>query len=72
MACNDWIVSDQNVVGDAGMAIGVAGVALAWLVWHWRGWCGIGVAGVALAWLVWHWRGWCGIGVAGVALACMA
>jgi len=49
MACNDWIVSDQNVVGDAGMAIGVAGVALAWLVWHWRAWRSVGVALACMA-----------------------
>jgi len=48
------------VIGDAGMAIGVAGVALACMA------SDIGVHGVTLACMAWHWRAWRAIGVAGV------
>ena len=56
-----WIVSDQNVIGDDGMAIGVVGVALACMAcddWIVSDQNVIGDAGMA-------------IGVAGMALACM-
>jgi hypothetical protein len=48
------------VIGDAGMAIGMAGVGLACMA------SDIGMRGVTLACMAWCWRAWRAIGVAGV------